>query len=171
MNTGTKQDEIVRNNLFGGMKPMETKIKTYPEMNAEISDILRIAGASNFELYAAQLIEELQKENVELKKDIDETQAEFESQNTNFAQALLDNHKLKEENAELKARINPQTLYGIENGKVEKLLNVVAEYHFDREASTMGGWIEADEIGKYAFLTKAEAETALNEKSEVQNDT
>jgi|LSQX01.2.fsa_nt_gb DNA-binding XRE family transcriptional regulator len=72
--------------------------------------------------------------------------------------------ELQTENAELKARLNPQTLYGIENGKVEKLLNVVVEYHFDREASTMGGWIEADEIGKYAFLTKAEAEKALKEK-------
>lgn len=68
---------------------------------------------------------------------------------------------LEKENAELKARLNPQTLYGIENGKVFQLLNVVVEYHFDR-----GGWIEADDIGKYVFLTKAEAEKALKEKRE-----
>ena len=46
--------------------------------------------------------------------------------------------ELQAENAELKARLNPQTLYGIENGKVEKLLNVEVEYHFDRKASTNG---------------------------------
>jgi hypothetical protein len=97
------------------------------------------------------LIKDMSKEIIMLK--------EFRATDNVGNECLIEN--LEKENAELKTKLNPQTLYGIENNKVEKLLNVVVEYHFDREGSTMGGWIEADEIGKYVFLTKAEAEKVL----------
>ena len=40
-------------------------MKTYPEMNEKVADILRHGG--KIEQYAAQYIEELRKENAELK--------------------------------------------------------------------------------------------------------
>ena len=69
---------------------------------------------------------------------------------------------LEKENAELKAKLKPKTLYGIETGKVEKLVNVKVEYHFDIKSSALGGWIETNELGKAVFLTESEAEKALN---------
>ena len=74
--------------------------------------------------------------------------------------------ELQTENAELKNKLNPRTLYGIGQGKVETLSNVIVEYHFDKAGTVMGGWIETNELGKYVFLTESEAEKALKEKGE-----
>ena len=46
---------------------MADKIKTYPEMNEKIVDILRISDAPD-KLYAAQYIEDLHAENERLKE-------------------------------------------------------------------------------------------------------
>lgn len=50
-------------------------IKTYPEMNVKVVDLLRIGGEFN-ELYAAQRIEELEAENAALKDKLEKQMLE-----------------------------------------------------------------------------------------------
>ena len=61
-------------------------MKTYPEMNEKVADILQYGG--KIEQYAAQYIEELRKENAELKHRAEVAERALELCETAYILAL-----------------------------------------------------------------------------------